>query len=481
MDIRYSVEKLPTLAKFLACDAFVRVCVGPFGSGKSSACVVEILKRALAQQPGPDGIRRTRWAIIRNTYRELEDTARKTFCDWIPPTVGRWYESDFLFELKTGDVDCEVLFRALDRPEHIAKLLSLELTGAYINECREIPKHVFDTLTGRVGRYPPKKDGGPTWFGIWADTNPWHVAHWGYKLFTEQKPDDYELFEQPDGLSEAAENVDNLPPNYYQRLCLGKDSEWVDCYVHGKYPRSEVGSYFGALLAELQQRGGLEAFDHGTDSVITHWDLGHGDSTAIWFWRFNEHRMPDFVDHYEANGEPMSHYFDLLEKWRLERGYKYLKHWLPHDARQQSLQTGQSILEQCIAHWGPSMVAILPPMSIEDGIQATRWLLEQPHVRIHPRCSQRNSPKDTDGIECLREYRKQWDEVNRCFKNKPVHDWASHTADAFRYAAIVVKYAEQLTRPPPPKVDKPAAVPMNYSFTLDQLFELEKRNRSQRI
>jgi hypothetical protein len=103
------------------------------------------------------------------------------------------------------------LFRALDRPEDKKKLLSLEVTGAYINEAREMPKEVFDVLQQRVGRYPSKMQGGPSWFGIWMDTNPWHTGHWGYKLFSVTKPEGHVLFEQPGGMDEDAENVENLP------------------------------------------------------------------------------------------------------------------------------------------------------------------------------------------------------------------------------------------------------------------------------
>ena len=122
-----------TLSRFLDSDAFVRCVIGPVGSGKSSVSVMEILIRAAAQAKGPDGKRRTRFAVIRNTYSQLRDTTRKTFEEWIPSELGTWNEQSFSFTIQKGDIDCEVLFRALDRPEDVKKLLSLELTGAYIN------------------------------------------------------------------------------------------------------------------------------------------------------------------------------------------------------------------------------------------------------------------------------------------------------------------------------------------------------------
>ncbi len=152
-------EAPPTLGRFLGSDAFVRCVMGPLGSGKSSACVLEILRRAMQQRHGPDGIRRTRFAIIRNTYGELRDTTWKTFQQWIPPQLGKFNKEEFSFRMRFNDVDCEVLFRALDRPEDVKKLLSLELTGAYFNEFREIAKSIFELMQGRVGRYPSKLEG----------------------------------------------------------------------------------------------------------------------------------------------------------------------------------------------------------------------------------------------------------------------------------------------------------------------------------
>jgi hypothetical protein len=444
-----------TIDRFMASDAFVRCIVGPVGSGKSSAAIVEIPVRAKAQAPGPDGIRRSRWAVIRNTYPQLRDTTRKTFEQWISANYGKWHEQEFTFEMRFEDVHAEVLFRALDRPEDVKKVLSLEITGAYINEAREIPKHVFDVLQTRVGRYPSKIQGGATWFGIWMDTNPWATTHWGYELFSKDKPAEHELFEQPDGLSPDAENVENLPAGYYNRLCLGKDAEWVNEYVRSMYPTADRGSVYGQLIEALERRGNVCEFDHPNDGVFCSLDLGWSDATSIWFWRIGKDRMPDVIDWYENAGQPLSHYFNVIE----ERGYRIQKIWLPHDARAHSLQTGASTVEQFAKRFGAGAVAIGPELSIEDGIAAGRWLLEQP-MRFHERCA--------EGLKRLRSYRYQWDEAKKVFTKKPLHDWSSNTADGFRYLACVAQHTERLTRPPEPK---PAPkVKSIDQFTLDELY-----------
>src|SRR6185295_1192727 len=180
---------------------------------------------------------------------------------------------------------------------------------------------------------------------------------------------------------------------------------------------ANVGSVYGDLVEALERGGSIADYGTPSDGVYTSWDLGHTDSTAIWFWRINEHRSVDVIDHYEAHGKPMSHYFDVVEA----KGYDYVKHWLPHDARAKTLQTGASIVEQTLTRW-PGKVGIAPQPSLADGLQAARWLLQQP-MRIHTRCG--------EGIEALRQYHYEWDEDTKAFGLKPEHDWSSHTADAF--------------------------------------------------
>ena len=233
---RLEYNSSPTLHRFHHSDAFVRGCRGPIGSGKSTACVIEIVRRAAMQAPGVDGVRRSRWVVVRNTYVELRDTTMKTFDDWCG-WMGTWKHAENCFLLKDGDVECEVLFRALDRPNDVKKLLSLELTGAWINEAREIPRSVMDMVQGRVGRYPSKLAGGPTWYGLIMDTNPPDNDHWWYTLFEEEHPEGWEQFVQPGGLTEHAENIEFLPGgvDYYKRLMPGKDEEWIKVYVHGEY------------------------------------------------------------------------------------------------------------------------------------------------------------------------------------------------------------------------------------------------------
>lgn len=222
-------------------SGFVRAIMGPIGSGKSVTCVLDLLMIAMNQEPDVSGVRRTKFAIIRNTYRELLDTTVSTFFTWISQESGHWSSLNMAFNLeqKLPDgttMEAEFLFRALDKPDDIKKLLSLEITAAWINEAREISKAVFDMVQGRVGRYPPPVLGvEPTFFGVILDTNPPDSDHWWFRLFEENLPQNHKFFRQPSGESPDAENVKNLPRNYYKNMRAGKTQEWINVYIHGKY------------------------------------------------------------------------------------------------------------------------------------------------------------------------------------------------------------------------------------------------------
>lgn len=246
-EINYKAS--PTMTKFHNSDAFVRSLFGPIGSGKSVACVMEMLRISFdVQQPQfddpkyPWGVRKSRWVVVRNTYRELIDTTIQTFFDWYPVELGVYHKQDMKFttiqRLPDGTTaHVEFLFRALDKPDDIKKLLSLEVTGGWLNEAREIPKAIMDMLIGRLGRYPRKINGkgGATRHCLIMDTNPPDSDHWYFKLFEVQKPTGYEIFHQPSGMSPEAENIENLPDGYYEKMQAGKDQEWINVYVHGQY------------------------------------------------------------------------------------------------------------------------------------------------------------------------------------------------------------------------------------------------------
>lgn len=245
IQIRYQASR--TLAAFHADESFVRGVRGPIGSGKSVGCVMEVFRRASLQKIGPDKKRRSRWAIVRNTYPELKSTTIKTWQDWFPEEICPLvYDSPIRGHLSVGDIELEVLFIALDKPKDVKKLKSLELTGIWLNEASELPKSILDMATGRVGRYPAKKDGGSSWSGVIMDTNPPDTDHWWYRLAEIHKIPGYAFFAQPPALikqgdnyrpNASAENIENHSEgfNYYLRQIQGKKPEWIKVFILGEY------------------------------------------------------------------------------------------------------------------------------------------------------------------------------------------------------------------------------------------------------
>lgn len=257
----YSCVDMPTVQQFFDSNSFIRALTGPLGSGKSSACAIELPQRGLQVPPMQDGVRRSRWAVVRNTNKELEDTTERTVLQWLNPQQigGIWTPSKHNYLIRglraPGDdvgSEIEIMFRALDRDDQIRDLLSSEFTGAWINEAREINWAVVNAMQARIGRFPRLADTGPYWYGMWLDTNMPDVDSEFFRFFEETdhseavaelakyRPgltvDTYRsVFKQPSGRSPHAENLQHLQPGYYQQLAIGKSPEWIRVYIDAEY------------------------------------------------------------------------------------------------------------------------------------------------------------------------------------------------------------------------------------------------------
>jgi hypothetical protein len=181
------------------------------------------------------------------------------------------------------------------------------------------------------------------------------------------------------------------------------------------------GSYFGQILNELEEKKHMQEIPREELSrTFTAWDLGMGDSTSIWVAQLvgTEVRL---IDYYENHGVGLDHYV----KWIKDNDYLKAEHILPHDVRVRELGTGKSRME--MLEESGLEVKIAPRMGLDDGIQAVRRLL--------PRCWF-NVPKVQIGLNCLRNYRRDYDEKRKIFYERPLHDWSSHGSDSFRYLAL---------------------------------------------
>lgn len=252
----------PTIATFSKSDAFGRLIAGPVGSGKTTGAVIELLRRSLMQSPAPDGYRYTRFAVVRQTLKQLKDTILHDCDTWIGGNgLGGWKVSESTYHILFHDVRSEWVFIPLEDAADQARLLSMQLTGAWLSEAIEMNLDVLGPISGRLGRYPSGSRGTPTWHGWIADTNfptemsPWHQ-------FMENPPNDVQIFKQPSGISQGAENLNWLVQNeqtiklpldhpariaqgraYYERFInmYGADSDWVKRYVYAQYGEDPSG------------------------------------------------------------------------------------------------------------------------------------------------------------------------------------------------------------------------------------------------
>jgi hypothetical protein len=231
-------------------DSFVRLIMGPYGSGKSTACIQEIVRRTCQMPAWYNGRRRARWAIVRNTSGELQSTTLQTWLGDLGDIRKRQkpiLTYEHIFNDGHGVVELEIIFLALDRPDDVRKIKSLELTGVYLNELSELPHNVLSHFKGRVnGRYPSRSFcPEPYWSGIIADTNPPETDHWIYKDFEEKQIEGYKIFHQPPGLIKDEDNIwvpnpncDNaghLAVDYYVKLASGQTQDFINVFCLGQY------------------------------------------------------------------------------------------------------------------------------------------------------------------------------------------------------------------------------------------------------
>jgi len=206
-----------------------------------------------------------------------------------------------------------------------------------------------------------------------------------------------------------------------------------------------VGAFYGKLMNTARNENRIGSVPVEADvPVHTFWDLGYSDTTAIWFLQIvgKEFRL---IDYYETSGQEIAHYVKHLQS----KDYVYGDHYVPHDASKTSLQTGRSMLET-MRNLG-LRPQILPREPVLDGINAVRHLLPSCWFD-EKRCHR--------GIDALCNYEKKWDAKNKVFQQKPLHNWASNGADAFRYMAMASRrlsntrnevkldrYGRQINRP----------------------------------
>ena len=446
----YDYSDVPTIKRFNENDKFFRLLMGPLGSGKSSGCVAEIIDRGIRQEPSPDGVRRTKWAVVRNSYPQLLDTTMATFFYWLPhelfgtynKTEHRYIINKIPLEDKT-QVEIEVIFRALDKPEHIANLLSLELTGAWFNEVRETPKVIVDLMEGRCKRFP--KDAPITWTGVIADTNPPDQSSWIYRLFEETVPKDekgegladrYEIFKQPSGRSKDAENLTHLHggKKYYTELAIGKDPEFVKVYIDGEYGYVRDGkpvysNYMDSIHCTEKDIEAVKGFP-----IVMSMDFGLTPSCVLSQYLHNG-KFNILKEFYEENTGLRSFIKDIIKPYMVSkyRGFEIVTTGDPAGIKRNDSDERSCFME-LKSQGFPATPA--PTNSILARINAvdsflTKMIEGKPAFQLSPCC------------EMLRrgfigEYKLHlFKGLNERLSELPLKNSFSHLHDALQYAALL--------------------------------------------
>lgn len=449
MSTLINYEPPPTAEQFFRSDAKVRLLMGPVGSGKSTSCLVELFRRCAEMPKAKDGFRRSRWVVTRNTLQQLRTTTLKSWLQWFPDGVaGTWKETDKTFHLNVGDIRAEVLFLPLDSPEDTRRLLSLELSGAFINEAREIAPEIIQAIISRLGRYPSRAmlpldpstgKAQEYWYGLVMDTNPPSRDSFIYEQFEELRPTGWEIFKQPGGLEPDAENRENLPSTYYEDMMNGADEDWINVHVHGQYGRSVAGRpvFERSFKRDFHvAKLPLMALNSSAATILIGMDFGRTPAAVFgqrdWRGRLN---VLDVI--YEEN-IGLENFLKLHVKPLLRERFPHCRYLVVGDpAGWAKSQLSEKNAEDVIGEAGLECVPA-PTNDIDKRLQAVETLLAQQvdgvaMLQFAPETTSKGMKKLIGGMDGGYRYKRRTDGT---FEVTPQKNSFSHPADALQYLAL---------------------------------------------
>lgn len=379
-------------------------------AGKTVACINDLIKDALSL-PKPE----PRYAYIAPTFTQAKDVAWSYLKRFTAPIPG----------IQTSESELSVMLPNKGRirlygAENYDRIRGLYLDGCIIDEPADIdprawPEVIRPALSDRQGR--------ATFIGTPKGRNWFHAIH------AAAEGDDSWF-----ALKLKASETGLLPESELADLRKMLTEEQYAQELECSFDAAIRGAYFGKLMSEAEADGRVCSVPYEpTARVWTAWDLGVSDHTSIWFCQLVGREIR-IIDYYEASGEALSHYVDVIDRKR----YVYGGHLLPHDVEARELGTGKSRRE-VLESLGLKVLTV-PQHNVEDGISGCRAII--------PRCWF-DKTKAARGLECLRMYRADYDDKLQTLRSRPVHDWASHGADAFRYLAMGLDYFAGIDLPKP--------------------------------
>jgi hypothetical protein len=380
--------------------------------GKTVSCINDLIYRALTENK-----ENGQYAYVAPYYSQAKNIAWDYLQRYAKPVMNRANQSELWVELFNGS---KIKLYGADNPD---ALRGLYLDGVVLDEYADMRPRLWGEI---IRPLLADRQGWATFIG----TPKGHNAF--YDVYNNATKDPRwfckTLRASQTGLLAQTELEDaqaSMSPDQYEQE--------FEC----SFEAAIMGAYYGKEMRMLTDGGRITTVEY--DPLFpchTSWDLGFSDDTAIFWFQvvYGELRI---LDYHSSNGHQVSYYTDLISAKEREFGYKYGYHYLPHDARAKTLASGgKSIIEQISSKIPLKSLKIVPSLSLQDGIQAARLALMR---------SWFDADRCHDGIECLRQYQREYDEDKKVFRDKPKHDWTSHGADAFRMLAIAWKEEDKTT------------------------------------
>jgi hypothetical protein len=378
--------------------------------GKTVSCINELIYKALVENK-EDG----RYAYLAPYYAQAKSIAFDYLMKFSAPVRANHNVSELWVELINGS---RIRLFGADNAD---SLRGLYLDGVVLDEYADMKPSIW----GAVLR--PLLSDRKGW-AVFIGTPKGHNQFWEVYNNATKDPDWYckTLRASQTGLI-PKEELEDAAKIMTQDQYL---AEW-EC----DFESAIMGAYYGKELRQLTDQGRITEIEADPMfPLFSSWDLGYSDDTTIWTWQV-VHGEVRFLDYHSSNGQSIPFYTGYIAQQEQKFGIKYKTHYLPHDARAKTLASGgKSIIEQLSVKIKLECLKIVPNLSLQDGIQATRMMLLRSW--FDPRCE--------DGIECLRQYERSYNEDKKVFSDKPLHNWASHGADAARMAAIAWKEEAKL-------------------------------------
>ena len=372
--------------------------------GKTVACINDLIVRASLE-----GKKNGRYAYVAPYYSQAKNIAWDYLVRFAEPLLAKANQSELWVELINGS---RIRLFGADNPD---VLRGLYLDGIVLDEYADMRPRIW----GEIIR--PLLADRQGW-AVFIGTPKGHNAFWD--LYNNASKDDRWYVK-----TLRASQTKLLPEEELEDAAKSMSQDQYLQEFECDFESAIMGAFYGKEMRQLTDQGRITDIEYDPMfKVHTAWDLGYSDDTAIWWFQVihGEIRM---LDYHSSNGQPVAFYAGIIESREKTRGYDYGTHYLPHDARAQTLASNRSIIEQLSDKIDISQMKIVPSLSLQDGIQATRLALMRSWF----------DHKCEDGIECLRQYQREYNEDTKAFKDKPKHDWTSHGADAFRMLSIAWK------------------------------------------